>query len=119
MVKSGSPDHLTLEDETGGDDMTTLKFTHAAAEPAGRAATPSAGVGGGGGVDAAFAIKWIASLAQMGGYAATAFEATPWNIYLFLIGLTGWLTVGVIWKDRAIMLIHLVALGVMAAGMLR
>jgi hypothetical protein len=38
-------------------------------------------------------------------------DLTPWNIYFFLAGLVGWFTVGVMWKDRAIMLIHLVALG--------
>lgn len=67
--------------------------------------------------DATLVIKWVASFAQIGGYAATAFDATPLNIYLFLIGLTGWLAVGVLWRDRAIMLIHVVALGVMIVGM--
>ena len=43
---------------------------------------------------------------------------TPWNIYLFLVGLVGWFVVGVLWKDKAIMLIHLVALGAMVSGLL-
>jgi hypothetical protein len=64
-----------------------------------------------------FAIKWIASIFQIIGYAATAFGATPWNIYFFLVGLIGWFAVGVLWKDRAIMLIHLVALGAMMIGL--
>ncbi len=63
-------------------------------------------------------IKWGASIAQIGGYTATAFEWAPFNIYLFLIGLVGWFTVGVLWKDRAIMLIHCVALGAMVVGMM-
>ena len=42
----------------------------------------------------------------------------PWNIYLFLVGLIGWFIVGVLWKDRAIMLIHIVALGAMITGMM-
>ena len=67
--------------------------------------------------DPAFGIKWGASIAQIGGYTATAFEWAPLNIYLFLIGLIGWFTVGVLWNDRAIMLIHLVALSAMAAGL--
>ncbi|MCB1406309.1 MAG: ubiquinone biosynthesis methyltransferase UbiE [Rhodobacteraceae bacterium] len=66
----------------------------------------------------AFALKWIASVIQIAGYSATAFGWTPMNLYLFLAGLTGWLAVGVLWNDRAIMLIHLVALGAMVAGML-
>lgn len=66
----------------------------------------------------AFVIKWIASIIQIAGYTATAFEWAPWNVYLFLAGLLGWLFVGVLWNDRAIMLIHLIALGAMIAGLL-
>jgi len=65
----------------------------------------------------AFAVKWVASVIQIGGYSATAFGWTPANLYLFLVGLLGWFAVGVMWKDRAIMLIHLVALAAMVAGM--
>ena len=62
-------------------------------------------------------VKWGASVAQILGYGATAFDWTPVNIYLFLIGLIGWFAVGVIWNDRAIMLVHLVALGAMFVGL--
>lgn len=65
----------------------------------------------------AFTIKWVASIIQILGYTATAFGYTPLNIYLFLVGLTGWFIVGAIWNDRAIMLIHVVALGAMFIGM--
>lgn len=34
---------------------------------------------------------------------------TPWNLYLFFIGVYGWFAVGVFWNDKAIMLIHIVA----------
>lgn len=69
------------------------------------------------GARAAFSIKWAASVIQILGYTATALEMTPWNIYLFLFGLLGWLTVGVLWNDRAIMLIHVIALGAMIVGL--
>lgn len=65
----------------------------------------------------AFAVKWAASIVQIMGYSATAFGWTPWNLYLFLFGVIGWFAVGVIWNDRAIMLIHIVALGAMLVGM--
>lgn len=65
-----------------------------------------------------FVIKWFASIIQILGYTATSFGYTPWNIYLFLIGLLGWFAVGVMWNDRAIMLIHLVALSAMMIGQL-
>ncbi|KUF11706.1 DUF6552 family protein [Pseudoponticoccus marisrubri] len=65
----------------------------------------------------AFVVKWVASVIQILGYAATGFGWTPWNLYLFLAGVLGWLIVGVLWNDRAIMLIHVVALGSMLVGM--
>jgi len=66
----------------------------------------------------AFWIKWIASIFQIVGYGATAFGWTPWNIYMFLIGLIGWFTVGILWRDRAIILIHVIALGAMVVGLI-
>ena len=65
----------------------------------------------------AFIVKWVASIIQILGYAGTGFGWTPWNLYLFLVGVLGWLIVGVLWKDNAIILIHLVALGSMLVGM--
>lgn len=65
----------------------------------------------------AFWIKWAASIVQILGYAATGFGWTPWNLYLFIVGVIGWFIVGSLWNDRAIMLIHLVALGSMMVGM--
>lgn len=65
-----------------------------------------------------FVIKWLASIIQILGYSATAFGYTPVNIYLFLVGLIGWFIVGALWNDRAIMLIHAVALSAMMIGLL-
>ena len=65
----------------------------------------------------AFIIKWVASVMQILGYTATGFDWTPWNAYLFLGGVAGWLVVGVLWNDRALMLIHAVALVAMFVGL--
>ena len=65
----------------------------------------------------AFAIKWLASVIQILGYSATAFGLVPWNIYLFLAGLLGWFIVGLLWNDRAIVLIHIIALAAMLIGL--
>ena len=64
-----------------------------------------------------FAVKWGASIIQIMGYTATGFGWTPWNLYLFLVGVLGWFAVGAMWNDKALMLVHLVALGAMITGM--
>ena len=65
----------------------------------------------------AFVVKWAASVIQILGYSATAFRLTPWNAYLFLGGLLGWLVVGLLWRNRALILIHAVALCAMVVGL--
>lgn len=64
-----------------------------------------------------FTIKWSASIVQILGYAATGLGWTPWNIYLFLVGVLGWFMVGALWNDKALMIVHVVALFAMVAGM--
>lgn len=68
--------------------------------------------------DKVILLKWVALIIQILGYGATSYGMTPLNIYLFWGGLVGWFLVGYIWNDRAIMLIHVVALGAMIAGLL-
>lgn len=65
----------------------------------------------------AFLLKWIASIFQIIGYALTGFEVIPLNSYFFIVGLVGWFLVGVIWRDRAIMLIHVVAFSALVTGL--
>lgn len=64
-----------------------------------------------------FIVKWVSSIIQIMGYTATSFGLQPWNLYLFLVGIIGWFAVGVLWNDRAMMLLHVVALVAMIAGM--
>ncbi|MCE9823131.1 MULTISPECIES: DUF6552 family protein [Vibrio harveyi group] len=51
-------------------------------------------------------VKWVATVIQLIGYGLTGMGYTPWNIYAFLIGIVLWFIVGVLWKDRAIMIVH-------------
>ena len=51
-------------------------------------------------------IKWVATVIQLIGYGFTGIGYTPWNIYAFIIGIILWFIVGVSWKDKAIMVVH-------------
>lgn len=51
-------------------------------------------------------VKWIATVVQLIGYGLTGLNMTPYNIYLFFIGIFLWFAVGVMWKDKAIMVVH-------------
>ena len=58
----------------------------------------------------------VSSIIQILGYTATGFQLHPWNAYLFIVDLIGWFIGGVLWNDRAIMLIHLVAFSALLSG---
>ena len=52
-------------------------------------------------------VKWIATIFQLIGYGLTGMNIVPWNIYLFFVGIFLWFMVGVMWRDRAIMIVHI------------
>lgn len=63
-------------------------------------------------------VKWTATIIQLIGYGLTGLSYTPLNIYFFIVGIILWFAVGVLWKDRAIMLVHLGAFVSLLAGYL-
>jgi len=52
-------------------------------------------------------VKWIATIFQLIGFGMTGLNLVPYNIYLFFIGIILWFAVGVMWKDKAIMIVHI------------
>jgi len=63
-------------------------------------------------------VKWIATAIQLIGYALTGLNIVPWNVYAFIIGIALWFMVGVMWKDRAIMVVHVGAFIAILGGYL-
>ncbi|MCK0121379.1 ubiquinone biosynthesis methyltransferase UbiE [Loktanella sp. F6476L] len=63
-------------------------------------------------------VKWIATMVQLVGYALTGLNIVPWNILAFIIGIVLWFLVGVMWKDRAIMVVHVGAFIAILGGYL-
>ena len=63
-------------------------------------------------------VKWIATIIQLIGYGLTGLNYTPWNIYAFVVGIILWFVVGVMWKDKAIMVVHVGAFVSLVGGYL-
>ena len=51
-------------------------------------------------------VKWIATAIQLVGYGLTGLNIVPWNVFFFFAGIILWFAVGMMWKDRAIMVVH-------------
>jgi len=63
-------------------------------------------------------IKWVATAVQLVGYGLTGLGWQPWNVFAFFAGIALWFAVGVMWKDRAIMVVHVGAFISLLAGYL-
>ena len=64
-------------------------------------------------------VKWIATAIQLVGYGLTGLNIVPWNVFAFFVGIFLWFAVGVMWKDRAIMVVHVGAFVSLMAGYLK
>ena len=63
-------------------------------------------------------VKWIATAIQLIGYGLTGLNIVPWNVFAFFIGILLWFLVGYLWKDKAIMVVHIGAFVAILAGYL-
>ena len=63
-------------------------------------------------------VKWLATIIQLIGYGMTGMNLVPYNIHLFFIGIFLWFAVGMMWKDKAIMVVHVGAFLSLLAGYL-
>lgn len=63
-------------------------------------------------------VKWIATVIQLVGYGLTGLNVVPWNVFAFMVGIVLWFAVGVMWNDRAIMVVHVGAFIAIVTGYL-
>ena len=68
--------------------------------------------------DLSWYIKWVSSIFIIIGMALSSANIFPLNIYIHGIGVTGWLIVGMLWHDRALVFLNGVAIFVYATGLL-
>ena len=68
--------------------------------------------------DLSWYIKWVSSIFIIIGMALTSANIFPFNIVIHGIGVTGWLIVGMLWHDRALIFLNGVAIFVYATGLL-
>jgi energy-coupling factor transporter transmembrane protein EcfT len=64
--------------------------------------------------DLSWYVKWISSLFVMTAWMLSSANLYPYNIMVQIVGVAGWLWVGYLWHDRAIMVLN--AMGVMFLG---
>ena len=68
--------------------------------------------------DLSWYIKWVSSIFIIAGMALSSANIFPINIMIHGIGVTGWLIVGMLWHDRALIFLNAVAIFTYATGLL-
>ena len=68
--------------------------------------------------DLSWYIKWVSSIVILVGMVLTSSSLEPWNMWTHLIGVSGWLVVGMLWHDRALILLNSVAIFIFSSGIL-
>ena len=63
-------------------------------------------------------LKWISSIVLIHAMAFTSLDMYPYNMYLQFAGVLGWFFVGMMWHDRALILLNGVAIFIFASGIL-
>jgi len=63
-------------------------------------------------------IKWIASFLLIIGVILTSNNVFPANLIFHALGMLGWFVVGILWNDRALIVINAVTLALMSNGLI-
>lgn len=63
-------------------------------------------------------IKWFSSIVLIFGAITTASNMYPYNMYFQFVGLSGWMTVGILWKDWSLIVVNVVGVLIMLVGII-
>ena len=63
-------------------------------------------------------IKWFASIVLIFGALTTAMNMYPYNMYFQWTGITGWLIVGIMWNDWALIVVNTVGSLILLVGII-
>ena len=63
-------------------------------------------------------IKWVASFVLIVGVILTSNNVFPANLIFHALGMFGWFIVGILWNDRALIVINAVTLALMSNGLI-
>tara|TARA_Y100000389_G_scaffold116050_1_gene113223 strand:- start:2592 stop:2906 length:315 start_codon:yes stop_codon:yes gene_type:complete len=68
--------------------------------------------------DLSWYIKWVASSFLIVGMMLASVNLFPYNIMVASVGVLGWLIVGMLWHDRALIVLNAVSLAIYLMGVI-
>ena len=68
--------------------------------------------------DLSWYIKWTGSVFLIVAMMMTSVNIFPLNLYVALVGMTAWLIVGILWHDRALIVLNAVSVAICGLGIM-
>ena len=68
--------------------------------------------------DLSWYIKWASSVLLIIAMVLTSANIHPYNLYPATVGMIGWLVVGLLWHDRALIVLNAISVAIYATGIL-
>ena len=68
--------------------------------------------------DLSWYIKWVASIFLIIGMILASVNLFPYNIMVASVGVFGWLIVGMLWHDRALIVLNAISLAIYLMGVI-
>jgi len=69
--------------------------------------------------DLSWYIKWVSSIFVLSGMLFTSLDIYPWNLWGHLFGVFGWFIVGMLWHDRALIVLNSIAVFLFITGLFK
>lgn len=68
--------------------------------------------------DLSWYIKWVSSILLIIAMLLTSANVFPYNLYPAIVGMIGWLVVGILWHDRAMIVLNAVSVAIYGLGII-
>src|SRR5210317_1831568 len=68
--------------------------------------------------DLSWYIKWTSSILLIIAMVMTTSNIFPYNLYPAILGMIGWLIVGMLWHDRALIVLNAISVAIYAIGII-
>ena len=69
--------------------------------------------------DLSWYVKWSASVFIIIGMIFSSLNIFPYNLFLHLIGVSGWFVVGMLWHDRSLIVVNAIAVFIFLSGIIK
>jgi hypothetical protein len=69
--------------------------------------------------DLSWYVKWISVVFVIAGWSLNSINLYPYSVMIQVIGVAGWLWVGFLWHDRALIVLNSIGVTILGLGLLK